>query len=142
MKKIMIAAALIGVVTIVGTQFASAHGGFGGGYGNGYRYCGNGYGRFDNQAYSETVRNNYDKFLDETKATRKEIFVKRSELNALIQQGNPDENKVAALTGELYDLNAELDTKADAVGIESGYMHGPGMMWNNGWGPGRHMMGW
>jgi len=139
MKKIMIAAALIGVIGIAGTQIASAHGGFRGGYG----YCGNGYGydRFDDQA-SDTVRNNYDKFLDETKASRKEITVKRSELNALMNQANPDEKKVAALTGELYDLNAELDKKADAIGIESGYMHGPGMMWHNGWGPGRHMRAW
>jgi len=138
MKKIMIAAALIGVVGIAGTQIASAHGGFRGGNG----YCGDGYGRFNDQAYSETVRNNYDKFLDETKETRKEITIKRSELNALMSQANPDEKKVATLTGELYDLNSELDKKADTIGIESGYMHGPGMMWHNGWGAGRHMRGW
>jgi len=138
MKKIMITAALIGVVAIAGTQFASAHGGYRGGYG----YCGDGFSRFDGRTYSETVNNNYEKFLDETKATRKEIFVKRSELNALMQKDNPDEKKVAALTGELYDLNTKLDEKATASGIESRFGHGPGMMWDYGRGPGRHMMNW
>ena len=140
MKKTLITAALIGIIGITGAQFASAHGVFGGSYGGS---CGN--ESAGTQAYSEKDRQAYETFFTDTKSLRKEITVKKSELNALYRQDNPDEKKVAALTGELYDLETQIGEKAKTAGLADNFSngHGPGMMWgNNGWGGGGHMMGW
>ena len=143
MKKIATAAALISVLTFAGIQSVSAHGGryFGNNsYGGGY--CGN-YDE-ERQDLTEKDRAAFEKFNDDTSTIRKEIVVKRSELNALMRQDNPDETKVAKLAGELYDLHADLGSKAEAAGIEGRFAdeHGPGMMQGYGWGRGGHMMGW
>lgn len=143
MKKTVTAAALIAALTFAGIQTASAHSGrYSGNNNYGPGYCGN----YNNNSsgYTEEDQAALEKFRDDTKAIRKEIVVKRSELNALMRQDNPDETKVAKLTGELYDLRAELDSKAEAAGIDErfAYNHGPGMMRGYGWGRGGHMMGW
>jgi Spy/CpxP family protein refolding chaperone len=143
MKKIVTAAALLSLLTFAGIQTVSAHGGryFGNNnYGPGY--CGS-YDA-DSQGLTEKYQAALEKFRDDTRATRKEIVVKRSELNALMRQDNPDEKKVAKLTGDLYDLESELETKAETTGIRDRYSsdHGPGMMGTYGRGRGGHMMGW
>lgn len=143
MKKTVTAAAIIAALTFAGFQTASAHGGryFGNNsYGPGY--CGNFYN--DSRGYTTEDQAALEQFRKDTTGIRKEIVVKRSELNALARQDNPDETKVAKLTGELYDLSAELDSKAEAAGIDErfAYEHGPGMMRGYGWGRGGHMMGW
>lgn len=136
MKKTLLAAALIGTIGIAGVQIASAHNDFGGNYGG---YCGN-YSTQD-RGFSEQDSKAYEKFLDDTGTIRKEIAVKQSELNALYRQDNPDEKKVAALTGELYDLQNQINQKARTAGLSNpGY--GPGMMWGTGSGRGRNMMKW
>ena len=138
MKKLVATAAIIGVVGFAGIQIASAHSN----YSNNYDYCGS-YST-DNRTFTEKDAEAVEKFRAETNSIRKELVVKRSELNALLRQDNPDEKKVAKLTGDLYDLKAELETKAEAAGIDNryAYRHGPGMMRGYGWGPGGHMMGW
>jgi Spy/CpxP family protein refolding chaperone len=142
MKKTATAAALIAALTFAGIQTVSAYGGRNYDSNNGPGYCGN----YNNESsgYTEEDQAAIKKFKDDTKAIRKEIVVKRSELNALISKDNPDETKVAKLTGELYDLEADLDNKAEAAGIDNrfAYGHGPGMMRGYGWGRGGHMMGW
>jgi Spy/CpxP family protein refolding chaperone len=143
MKKTVAAAALIAALTFAGIQTVSAHGGRyydNDDYGPGY--CGNYYN--NNRAYTEQDQAALEKFREETSPIRKEIVVKRSELDALLSQDNPDETKVAKLTGELYDLEASLDSKAEAAGIDNrfAYGHGPGMMRGYGWGRGGNMMGW
>jgi Spy/CpxP family protein refolding chaperone len=137
MKKLA-AIAIISVIGFAGIQAASAHSG----YSNNNDYCGS-YGTYD-KAYTEKDAEAFDKFHAETKSARKEIVVKRSELNALLRQDNPDERKVAKLSGELYDLETELYAKAEKTGIRGrdAYDHGPGMMGTYGRGYGRHMMGW
>lgn len=139
MKKIVTIAAILGVIGFASYHAASAHDGF---YNNGYGYC----NRYitDGAALTKEDAEAIEKFQTETSATRKEIIVKRSELNALLGKDNPDETKVAKLTGDLYDLEAELETKAEAAGIDNRYAYrsGPGMMHGYGWGYGRHMMGW
>ena len=139
MKKLITAAALIGAISLAGIQTASAHGGYN--YNNN-DYCGS-YST-DNRTFTEKDAQAIEKFRDETKTVRKEIIVKRSELNALLRNDNPDETKVAKLTGELYDLETELETKAEKTGVRSRYTygHGPGMMGTYGRGRGRHMMDW
>jgi zinc resistance-associated protein len=139
MKKIMTAAALLGAISLAGIQTASAHGGY---YSNNSDYCGS-YST-DDRTLTNTDAEAIEKFRTDTKSVRKEIVVKRSELNALLRNDNPDERKVAALTGELYDLESEFEEKAGKTGVRSRYAydHGPGMMGTYGRGRGGHMMGW
>jgi len=139
MKKLVTAAALIGAISLAGIQTASAHGGYDN---NNNDYCG-AYGAYD-RTYTENDTEAIEKFRAETNTVRKGIVVKRSELNALLRNDNPDETKVAKLTGELYDLETELETKAEKTGVRSRYTygHGPGMMGTYGRGRGRHMMDW
>jgi hypothetical protein len=56
----------------------------------------------------------------------------------------PTFSKVAKLTGDLFDLETELEAKAEKTGVRNRYSydHGPGMMGNYGRGRSRHMMGW
>jgi hypothetical protein len=139
MKKVIATAAIIGIISFAGIQSVSAHGG----YSSNYDYCG-AYGTYDN-AYTEKDAEAFEKFRAETNSVRKEIFVKRNELNALMRSNNPDEKKVAKLTGDLYDLETELEAKAEKTGVRSRYAydHGSGMMGTyGGWSRGRHMMGW
>jgi hypothetical protein len=138
MKKVIATAAIISVISLAGIQTASAHGG---NYRNNYD-CGT-YGT-DERTFTEKDIEAVEKFRAETNSVRKEIVVKRSELNALLRNDNPDEKKVAKLTGDLFDLEAELATKAEKTGVRNRYAtdHGPGMMGSYGWGRGGHMMGW
>jgi len=140
MKKIVTVAAILSVIGFASYQAASAHGNY---YNKGdYGYCGS--FTTDGSTYNKEDAEAIEKFQTETSAIRKEIVVKRSELNALLRNDNPDEKNVAKLTGDLYDLEAELETKAEAAGIDNrnAYRSGPGMMRGYGWGPGGHMMGW
>jgi Spy/CpxP family protein refolding chaperone len=139
MKKLVTAAALIGVIGLAGIQIASAHGGY---FGNNHDSRGS--YNTDDRTFTEKDAQAIEKFRADTNSVRKEIVVKRSELNALLRNDNPDERKVAKLTGDLYDLETELEAKAETTGIRSrsSYNHGPGMMGSYGWGRGRHMMGW
>ena len=143
MKKTITAAALIAALTFAGIQTAAAHGGrYSGNNNYGPGYCGS--FNNDNREYTEEEQDALEKFKADTSAIRKEIVVKRSELNALMRQDNPDETKVAKLTGELFDLRADFDSKAEAAEIDTAFgdEHGPGMMRGYGWGRGGHMMGW
>ena len=108
MKKYLAAAALIGAIGFAGATMATADSNNGYGYGNcgGPRYC-------DNWSYGDKDDAKANTFFEETKELRKEIIVKRSELDALMRQDNPDEKKVAKLTGELFDLQNTMEEKAD-----------------------------
>ncbi|MDH3331498.1 MAG: hypothetical protein OEL68_04150 [Desulfobulbaceae bacterium] len=144
MKKILTVTALIGAMTFAGIQAASAHGGryYNDSNENNYGYCGS--YNTDDRTFTKKDLEATEKFRVETNSTRKEIVVKRSELNALLRNDNPNTERVAKLTGELYDLGAELEAKAEEAGIRSRYAydHGQGMMGTYGWGRGGHMMGW
>jgi hypothetical protein len=139
MKNFVTVAAIISVISLAGIQTASAHGG---NNSNNNDYCGS-YGT-DDRTFTEKDAEAVEKFRAETNSTRKEIVVKRSELNALFRNDNPDEKKVAKLTGDLYDLETEFETKAEETGVRDRYSydHGPGMMGTYGRGRGGHMMGW
>jgi len=99
MKKVLTAAALTGVLIFAGMQTVSAHGGRYYSNNNDGYYCGN----YDSEVrtYTEKDHAALKKFRDDTSNIRKDIVVKRSELNALMRQDNPDETKVAKLTGDL-----------------------------------------
>jgi Spy/CpxP family protein refolding chaperone len=125
MKKYLAAAALVGVIGFAGMSIADARGygyGPGGGSGNcdGGRYC-------NSYSYDEKDKAKAETFFEETKELRKEIVVKRSTLDAIMLQDNPDEKKVAKLTGDLYDLQSQMDDKAGkAFEGKAGYGPGPG----------------
>ena len=144
MKKVLTVTALIGAMTFAGIQTASAHGGryYSDSNESNYGYCGS--YNTDDRTLTKKDAEAIEKFQTETKSTRKEIVVKRSELNALLRNDNPDEKKVAKLTGDLYDLESEFEEKAKETGIRGRYAydHGPGMMGTYGRGRGGHMMGW
>ena len=139
MKKLLTAVSIVSILSLAGIQTASAHSRY---YSNNYDYCGS-YST-DNRTFAEKEIEAVEKFRAETSSVRKEIVVKRSELNALLRNDNPDEQKVAKLTGELYDLETALEEKAKKTGIRNRYAydHGSGMMGTYGWGRGGHMMGW
>ncbi len=137
MKKLIIAVAAVGLLGFAGIQIASAHGGYA--RGNDYGYCGQYYDG-DNTKDDATL----EKFRSETNDIRKGLVVKKSELTALLRQDNPNEKRVAQLSGEVFDLENELNRKAADKGItgRSSYGHGPSMMRDNGRWNGRHMMDW
>ncbi len=142
MKKVLTVAALIGAISLAGIQAVSAHGGRGYNTNYGNDYCGS--YNTEERASTDQDLAAIEKFRDETSASRKAIVVKRSELNALLRNDNPDEKKVAKLTGDLYDIEAELEAKAEEAGVRNRYSydHGPNMMRGYGGGRGGHMMGW
>ena len=126
MKKYLAAAALIGAIGFTGITMANARGNYwygpGSGDCNGGRYC-------DKGSFSEKDNEKATAFFAETKELRKEIVVKRSELDAMMQQDNPDEKKVAKLTGDLFDLQSTMEEKSGKTfegGGRPGYGPGPG----------------
>jgi Spy/CpxP family protein refolding chaperone len=126
MKKYVLAAALIGAIGFASYSMADVRGNYGYGPGPGNGNCG-GYGYCNNVDRSDVDNEKGAVFFEETKETRKEIFVKRSELDALMSQDNPDEKKVAKLTGEIYDLQTLMDEKAGkAFGDSPRYGYGRG----------------
>jgi hypothetical protein len=138
MKKLILAVAVVGLLAFAGVRMVAAHGGYG--QGPGFGFCGQYYDS-DNPKDDAAVK----KFETETHDIRKSLAVKRNELRALLQQDNPDEKRVAKLTGEVFDLEADLDKKAAEAGLSGRASHGrgPGMMRGYGYRDGgRHMMDW
>jgi len=58
------------------------------------------------------------KFLDETAQLRNQLWSKTAELNALLRQANPDQERLKALQGEINDLRAKLSEKALSYRLE------------------------
>ena len=89
-------------------------------------------------------------FLDETAATRAELWAKKGQMYSLLSSSTPDEEKVMGLVDEMNKIKSDLNRKrveyllkARKVAPEAGsYGFGFGghmMDWNGGGGP---MMGW
>ena len=136
MKKYLVAAALVGIMSFTGFSLVSARGNYGHGPGMEYGYGnGMGYGNCDgyiycnNRAYGGPNNEKVAAFLKETTETRKQLAVKRSERRALMSQDNPDEKKVGQLTGEIFDLKNLLDEKATEV-----FGDNPPMGFRRAWG--------
>ncbi|MEJ5329073.1 MAG: periplasmic heavy metal sensor [Desulfobaccales bacterium] len=93
------------------------------------------------------------KFMNDTAALRKEMFVKRAELMALWQAENPDEKAITAKLKELNALKGQLIEKGVAHrlalkkiapqaamwGMGGGWGCGMGMGMGKGWGMGPGM---
>ena len=85
-----------------------------------------------------------DKFYDETKDLRKQMVMKHAEEAALMHATNPDADKAAKLAGEIFDLRATIQTKAEAAGVQGligcGGCQGMGQGMGRGMGMGQGMM--
>lgn len=79
------------------------------------------------------------KFLNDTAALRKEMFVKRAELMALWQAENPDEKAITAKLKELNALKGQLMEKGVAHRLALKKIAPQAAMWCWGWGMGK---GW
>lgn len=125
-RQIILGAVLVGALALAGMQPAEARpcgGGPGWGatsddYGHGHCYQA---GQLDEKTIAAR-----DKFLSETVALRKEMAIKRAEQEALMNSENPDAKRIAQLTGEIFDLREQLQTKAAASGLEVPGMKGIG----------------
>jgi len=135
MKKKIAIAAVITTIGLAGLTQAYAWGPRGGGnYGNCPQFQGSQYSQVD-----PATQEKMDNFFTDTQELRKEIAMKRAEKQAMLRGDNPDPAAMSKITGELFDLRAAMQKKADEAGV-SDYMGpmnrrggGPGM-WD---GPGR-----
>ena len=76
------------------------------------------------------MREKIQKFFKDTQGLRREIFVKRAELEAIVNAAQPDPAAAGKMAGELYDLQTSLRTQAQAAGLgrfEPGFGMGKGM---------------
>ena len=120
MKKVLLAAALIATLGMVGIQQAGARGP--GGYG-GPGDCWQGRGGAAVQTMDEKTLKKYDAFRADTTELRKEMAVKRAQMSALMHSDNPDEGKAGDIAATLFDLRTQMQAKADEVGLQG---FGPG----------------
>ncbi|HBT96546.1 MAG TPA: hypothetical protein DEB25_02310 [Desulfobulbaceae bacterium] len=76
-------------------------------------------------------------FYNSTEGLRKQIIMKRAELNAIVNAAQPDPATASKIAGDLYDLQASLRKQAQAAGLgQFGPGCGMGMGMGNGFGPG------
>ncbi len=126
MKKKIAAIAL--VLTLATVGIASARGGYGGGMGGGMGMgvnCPQAQGQMYQQL-DKATQDKLDAFQRDTQALRKQIVMKHAEMRALMESATPNPAAVSKASGELFDLNAAMQDKAKAAGVEA-YIGGPGM---------------
>ena len=116
MKKQIAIAALIASVGIAGVTQVYAKGWGSRGGGN-FNNCPCTTGQYQQQV-DPAVQEKLDAFYDATQDLRKEIAMKRAEKQALMRSENPDPATLSAVTGELFDLQAEMKTKAEEAGVD------------------------
>ncbi|MDD3814271.1 MAG: periplasmic heavy metal sensor [Desulfocapsaceae bacterium] len=134
MKKSLVVAALVVSMGFIGLQQASANRGM---------VPGQGMGRTNYSQLDTASKAKFDKFYNETQDLRKQMVMKRAEERALMHSTNPDSAKAAKLAGEIFDLSAAIQTKAEAAGVQGlmgcGVCPGPGMGMGMGIGMGMGM---
>jgi zinc resistance-associated protein len=135
MKKTMVAAILATGIIFISQISIACPGGPKGRKGMGFNNCNK--GNVQAACQDETMIKAREKFLAETTELRKQTAVKMAEIQALMASQTPDEKKISALTGELFDVKNQLRIKATELGLKKCFK-GPGMM---GMGPGMMGMG-
>lgn len=114
MKKLLVITALVAGIGFFGLQQASAGKGEGPGMKSGCPKGAPCYSQLDVDTKAKV-----DKFYNDTKEIRKQIVMKHAEKRALMHSENPDPAKAAKLAGELFDLKATMQAKADEAGLSS-----------------------
>jgi Spy/CpxP family protein refolding chaperone len=107
------------LLSMAGISTVNAEPGWQGGKGFRAGACGNCIQQ-GQQSLSPEAAKARAEFMEETAELRKQLVIKNAEVRALMAQTNPDEKKVAAATGEAYDLRNTLRQKAVERGVEGG----------------------
>lgn len=136
MKKRVLTIIAVAAIGLAAYQVADARPGMGTGMGPGY----------GQQALDPATQKAQEQFFKETTDLRKQMTAKRAEMRALMSGTNPDGQKAAKLSEEMFELREQLRTKAQAAGLPAGMGRGlcggpgagGGMM--GGYGP--HHRGW
>ncbi|TKB28502.1 periplasmic heavy metal sensor [Desulfopila sp. IMCC35006] len=129
MKKQLVALALImGLAMATG---ASADWGKGNRGNRGYGNCPQMQGQMLQQL-DQATQDKIKQFYKDTLPLHKEMAMKRAEKQALMRANSPDSQAVAKVTGELFDLRAAMQEKAEQAGVSQyvgpGHMGGMGRM--------------
>ena len=120
MKKALLTIAAVATLGLAGYQMVDAQP-YGPGYGMmapGYGMMGTGYG---GQVPDEATLKAQEKFYQDTTELRKKMVTTRTELHALMSADNPDSQKAAKLSGELFELREQMHAKATEAGITKGF---------------------
>lgn len=121
-KKHITITAIAAILVLSMAALSIAGPGYGRGYGRGG--CGGpGYGA--NGAYSQltpekqvAVNKIYEKYQVKFAELRDQMWAKHATLQAMINGGNADEKKIAALTSEVSNLRQQMWDMRDAMGAE------------------------
>ena len=138
MKKSLLTIIAVAAIGLTAYQVADARPGMGDGMGPGY----------GQQALDPATKKAQEKFFKETTELRKQMSAKRAEMHVLMSGTNPDGQKAAKLSEEMFELREQLREKAQAAGLPAGMggglCGGPGMGGGMmmGMGPGPHHRGW
>ena len=139
MKKLIATVALVATIGFFGIQQASAQRGMGD---NPDCWRAN---QQNVQVLDEESQKARTAFFDATTELRKDMFMKRAEMRAIMHGDNPDEKKASALAGEMFELRTQIQAKADETGWKGGMGGGAGMGCNgcngSGGGKGHHKRG-
>lgn len=116
---------VVTLATIIGLTFAyqaSAKMGHGGGMGG----CDCQGDRIVMRAdLDDATKAEYENFVESTQDLRKEVFVKKATIRALMNAEEPNAEKIGVLSGEIFDLKATMRAKAKEAGL--GDVVGSGM---------------
>ena len=109
MKKALVVTALVVGLGFFGLQQASAYSGMGGGA----MKCGSTCSQLDVASKAKL-----DKFYNETQDLRKQVVMKSAEELAVLSATNPDPAQASKLAGQVFDLKAAIQAKAEAAGVQ------------------------
>lgn len=108
MKRTLVILTLVAALGLVGAQA------FAFGPGSGCGGCpGAGAGTVDNPEQ-------YQQFLDQTTDLRKQAALDRAELNAVMNQDNPDQAQAREIMARIWDAQEALRAKAAELGVSGG----------------------
>lgn len=127
MKKSVVTIIAVATLGLAAYQMADARPGAGPGTGPGY----------SQQTPDPATQKAQEKFFKETTELRKQMAAKGAEMHALMSGANPDGQKAAKLSEEMFELREQLRTKAQAAGVSAGF--GCGMCGGPGAGGGMMM---
>ena len=78
------------------------------------------------QQLDQATQDKLDAFFRDTQDLRKQMIMKQAERQALMQNTSPNTAAISKVSGEIFDLQATMQDKAKAAGLEN-YVGGPGM---------------
>ncbi len=114
MKKAIAVVTLATLIGLTGAYQASAKWGHGGGMGGGG--C-QGQGIAARADLDDATKAEYENFVDSTQDLRKQVFVKRAKIRALMNAAEPNAEAIGVLSGEIFDLRATMRAKAKEAGL-------------------------